>query len=76
MHGNVWQWCHDWYGKDYYAKSPADDPTGPFGGSSHVMRGGCVGAPAWRCQSAFRNYLNPGERSSSVGFRVSLVLQK
>jgi formylglycine-generating enzyme required for sulfatase activity len=77
MHGNVWQWCQDWYDKDYYAKcqSPADDPTGPFGGSSHVLRGGCLGAPAWRCRSAFRNYLDPGARSSAVaGFRVSLIL--
>jgi formylglycine-generating enzyme required for sulfatase activity len=75
MHGNVWEWCQDWYDKDYYAKSPADDPTGPLGGSSRVIRGGCCAAPAWRCRSAFRTYLDPGVRSTALlGFRVSLIL--
>jgi sulfatase modifying factor 1 len=40
MHGNVFEWCHDYYGEDYYKQSSEKDPTGPTSGSSRVLRGG------------------------------------
>jgi formylglycine-generating enzyme required for sulfatase activity/WD40 repeat protein len=74
MHGNVWERCQDWYDKDYYTNSPADDPGGPPGGSDRVIRGGLWSYPAWLCRSANREHLEPGSRYGHLGFRVSLVL--
>ena len=73
MHGSVWEWCRDWYDKEYYAWSPMDDPAGPPDGSFHAMRGGIWSDPARYCRSAFRNSDGPGGRYYGVGFRVSLV---
>ena len=79
MHGNVWEWCADWYGKDYYATSPAEDPVGPDSGSSHVLRGGASNSAypnAFRC--AFRladfDFLGPVRRPDYRGFRVARTL--
>jgi formylglycine-generating enzyme required for sulfatase activity len=74
MHGNMWEWCQDWYGKEYYANAPTDDPGGPPGGPSRVLRSGGWNGPAEACRSAFRSYDGPGHAPYHYGLRVSLVL--
>jgi formylglycine-generating enzyme required for sulfatase activity len=73
MHGNVWQWCQDWYDKDYYATSPVDDPGGPPGGTQHVIRGGAWLSPVWFSRPAYRDIIGPGGHGGILGLRVSLV---
>jgi len=72
MHGNVGEWCEDWYGERYYAESTRDDPTGPARGSTRVNRGGGWDRPARYCRSAFRSYYVPGFRLNFVGLRLAL----
>ena len=73
MHGNVAQWCSDWYGHDYYKNSPVDDPQGPASGSYRVARGGCWYDIAALCRSACRDSDGPGNGGVHLGFRVALV---
>ena len=55
MHGNVEQWCMDWFGQSYYKQSPSSDPSGPPAGSCRVLRGGTWRNSPSACRSAFRD---------------------
>jgi formylglycine-generating enzyme required for sulfatase activity len=71
MHGNVWEWCYDWYGD--YPEGEAVDPFGPTTGTDRVLRGGCWDYPSRNCQSDFCGGYAPGFRISYLGFRVVLA---
>jgi len=70
MHGNVWEWCADRYGADYYQQSDREDPKGPASGAERVVRGGGWRSDASKCRSANRSCSLPDYPYSFYGFRV------
>jgi formylglycine-generating enzyme required for sulfatase activity len=72
MHGNSWQWCHDWKGP--YQAGAVEDPQGPQQGPGRIMRGGSFGYTPVNCRSAARSWIGPMFSPRCLGFRVMVEL--
>jgi formylglycine-generating enzyme required for sulfatase activity len=75
MHGNVMEWCQDWWDPDYYPRSgseAAHDPAGPMTGTQRTKRGGGWGNYNCICRSAIRGSGRPADGAAIIGFRLAL----
>jgi formylglycine-generating enzyme required for sulfatase activity len=74
MHGNVHEWCQDWFDRKYYSQSPVVNPVGPPEGLAKALRGGDWGSIDWYCRCASRSLSSPDRRSNRLGFRLVKML--
>jgi len=72
MHGNVWEWCWDWYDAEWYKGGDRKDPIGPQTGSHRVLRGGSWDYYPGHLRSAGRDRGRPTYRLNNIGFRLCL----
>ena len=70
VHGNVHEWCQDWFDRNFYSQSPSTSPLGPPSGLAKVSRGGDWGSEDWYCRCASRSLSSPDRRSNRLGFRL------
>ena len=66
MAGLVWQWCSDWYGKNYYSNIPKSNPQGPDAGDEKVVRGGSDDDPALSIRCATATHTNSKNTKQST----------
>ncbi len=71
MSGNVWEWCSDFYGFDYFANSPEKDPSGPISGKDKILRGGSWYNQSFDCRVTTRYRFYPSFRTNANGFRLA-----